>query len=103
MSYPIDPDKYITALYLLGAPDVDEGMYRKLIPVVNDCYAAGLRGEDGFPISEDEVICATVAQSGYPVELVRKERLISPMVNWFNRAYAQGRQDAEKEGLSWDF
>lgn len=104
MKYPIDPDKYITVLHLLYGPDVNEDVYRTLIPVVNDCYGAGLRGEGGFPIGIDEVICYAVEKSSHPPDVVAAVANKSgpPMVRWFNQAYEQGRQDAEKEGMFWE-
>lgn len=105
MKYPIDPDKYITALHLLYGPDVNENVYRKIIPAVNDCYGAGLRGEGGFPITIDELALAAMERlgCGSPVISSMAYKLSRPIVEWYNQAYAQGRQDAEKEGLSWDF
>lgn len=100
MKYPIDPDKYISVLRLLYGPNVNENVYRTLIPVINDCYGAGLRGEGGFPIGVDEVVLTAVEMSVYPPELVEAEakKLSPPMVRWFNQAYEQGRKDAEEGG-----
>lgn len=99
MKYPIDPDKYISALHLLYGPDVNEDVYQTLIPVVNDCYDAGLRGEGGFPITIDEMALASMERlgCGSPVISSMAYKLSKPIVEWYNHAYAQGRRDAANE------
>ena len=101
MSYPIDADKHIKAVRLLyGVNQGNEDAYRRIIPIVNDCYAAGQRGAEGFPLDDADLFCATAAALGWPLEAVMKNdtanKLIPPMVKWFNRAYEQGREDAAK-------
>ncbi|MBD5151567.1 MAG: hypothetical protein HDT16_03510 [Oscillibacter sp.] len=100
MQYPINVEKYIAVSRLLYGVNLDnEDAYRKLIPIVNACYAAGLRGEGGFPLDAADEFQATAEALGCPVELVMRNdtanRVIPPMIKWFNRAYEQGRRDAE--------
>lgn len=99
MQYPINPDKYIAAMRLLYGANLDvEEAHRKIIPIVNECYAAGLRGEGGFPIDADAEIRAYAEGRDHPLSLVMANKLMPPMVKWFNRAYEQGRRDAEEGG-----
>lgn len=65
---------------------------------MNDCYAAGLRGEGGFPLDPYDFFLATAENLDCPLEVIVKNdtasKLIPPMVKWFNRAYEHGRRDA---------
>ena len=48
MKYPIDAEKYISALQIeLGPNEAAEEIYRILIPAVNAAYRAGLDGKSG--------------------------------------------------------
>ena len=101
MQYPIDVEKYIAVSRLLyGAKPEDDGKTRQLLTAVNDCYTAGLLGAAGFPIDAADVFRATAEELGCPLGAVMEDstanKLIPPMVKWFNQAYEQGREDAVK-------
>ena len=101
MKYPINADKYIKAARLLyGVNPDNEAAYRRLIPIVNDCYAAGLLGAKGFPLDAADLFCATAEDLGCPLEPVMRNKttkqLIPLMVKRLNQAYEQGREDAAK-------
>lgn len=101
MQYPIDIEKYISVSRLLyGVKPDDDDKTRQLLTAVNDCYAAGQLGAGGFPIDAADVFRATAANMDCPMEFVMKDstanKLIQPMVKWFNQAYEQGREDAAK-------
>lgn len=99
MKYPIDIEKYIAAMRLeFGANAAAERVHREaVIPFVNDSYAAGLRGEGGYPL-DLEMECESLAEHlGKPLEVIRENPLLQPLIACANIAYEQGLRDA-KEG-----
>lgn len=102
MKYPIDAAKYIKIMRLLyGVNPGNENTFRRTIPLVNTCYAAGLRGMEGFPLDASDLFRITAEKLDWPLERAMRDktvsRLIPPMIEWFNQAYAQGRRDAANE------
>lgn len=100
MKYPIDADRYIKTVRLLyGVNPDNEETYRRIISVANDCYAAGLMGEEGFPLDAADMFRATAENLGWPLEPVMENdtanELIPLLIEMFNRAYEQGQQDTE--------
>lgn len=93
MKYPIDVEKYITALRLeFGTNKAAEEAHRAIIPAVNSCYEDGLCGESGYPLNLNEELQKFAEASG---EDLRDNPLIPPLIAWCNRAYEQGRKEAE--------
>lgn len=96
MKYPIDVDKYIAAMRRVTDLDsaVEQAYRETILPFMNACYEAGLRGQDGFPLdleNETKVFADIVRE---PLELAQTNSLLPPLIAWANSAYAQGRQDA---------
>lgn len=95
MTYPIDVEKYIWAMRIeFGTNRAAEEGHRALIPLVNACYADGLRGADGYPLDLDGELRALSSASGKDLETLRKNPLLKPLIQWCNAAYAQGRKEA---------
>lgn len=101
LRYPIDAERYIAAMRLEFGPDpAAEEAHREIVPLVNGAYEDGLRGEDGYPLSIKGELQAFAAASGIPIETVRENKLLPPLIEWVNRAYAQGQQEAQKGAAS---
>lgn len=81
VKYPIDPKEHIAAM----------------------CRESG---PGGFPLDLEETRRAFAAVACLPLEGVRGNFLITGMVLWVNRAYAQGRRaalEAARGGLTVSF
>lgn len=107
VKYPIDPKEHIAAMRRESGPDdFAEKVHREIIPFVNDGYKAGLDGAGGFPLDLEETRRAFAAAACLPLERVCGNFLITGMVLWVNRAYAQGRKaalEAARGGLTVSF
>lgn len=91
VSYPIDAEEYIAAMRReFGPNDFAERAHREIIPLVNEGYQAGLEGAGGFPLDLEEERRAFAVAACLPLEKVRENFLITWMLLWVNRAYAQG-------------
>jgi len=95
MKYPIDTEEYIAAARVEFGPDeFAERAYREVIPLVNDAYDTGLKGERGYPVDLDEERRRFAEAASIPFERVCDNFLITGMIQWINSAYAQGRREA---------
>lgn len=96
MKYPIDAEKCIADLKLkFGQNPTVEKLFREdIIPFVNDAYAAGLSGEEGYPIDAETYSAVFAEVLDKPPEAVRAIGTLHRTVKWANIAYEQGRQDA---------
>ena len=68
--------------------------------LLNDAYSDGLHGADGYPLRLDEELAAFAEYSGKSLDRIRKSRLLQPLIEWMNRAYNQGQQDAARGGVT---
>ena len=94
MKYPIDAEKYISAMRQeFGENKAAEEAHRAIIPVVNEAYAAGLHGEGGYPLEVGAELQAFAEASGRPLEHIQANKLLPPLIRWVNSAYAQGQQE----------
>lgn len=83
MTYPIDTEVYIAAIrQKFGPNEAAEEAYREIIPLVNDAYAAGLHGEDGYPLEIDVELCKFAEASGRPLERIQANPLLPPLIDW---------------------
>lgn len=99
MTYPIDTEAYIAAMRQeFGPNEAAEEAHREIIPLVNDAYTAGLSGEDGYPLEVDVELRIFAEASGRPLERIQANTLLPPLIDWCNRAYAQGRREAVADG-----
>lgn len=95
MTYPIDAEKYIAAMRQeFGPNEAAEEAHRVIIPFVNSCYQDGLNGADGYPLEVDAELRVFAEASGRPIEKVRANELLPPLIRWANSAYEQGRKEA---------
>lgn len=98
MKYPTNIEKCIAALRLEFGPNAAaERVHREaVIPFVNDSYAAGLRGESGYPM-DLEMECESLAEHlGKPLEVIRENPLLQLLIACANIAYEQGQRDARE-------
>ena len=96
MKYPIDAEKYITAMRLLFGPSSNsERVHRAAIPFVNECYAAGLRGAGGYPLDLRTETQNLANYMGKPLEIIQDNPMLPSLIDWANQAYFQGQQDAK--------
>lgn len=103
MHYPADAERFVQLIRVLYGENADtEANCRRIIPIVNDCYAAGLRGDTGFPLDAADLFSCVAEDLGWPLDAVMENNIangmVPPMVKLFNDAYDQGRQDAAKGG-----
>lgn len=97
MNYPINAEEYITAMRReFGPHEYAEEAHRAIIPLVNHAYSAGLHGHSGYPLDVEEECLAFAKASGLTLEHIHDNPLIPRMVEWINRAYAQGREERGK-------
>ena len=99
MKYPIDAEKYISALRLEFGPvsECRAEAYREVVRLVNMCYADGLQNKSGYPLDPDEECLAFAEASGEDLEGIRNNPLLPRLIRWCNEAYEQGRKEATDE------
>lgn len=96
MKYPIDVEKYIAAMRLeFGPSETAEQVHREVIPLVNTAYKGGLDGKAGYPKDANEEISGLEKHYACLIDSA-VARIVANIVNWCNRAYEQGHQDAQK-------
>lgn len=94
MIYPIDAEEYIAAMEAEFGPNkAAEAAHRAFIPLVNAAYQDGLDRKSGYPLCAKEEIRAFEQCLGRATSAVG---LITAAIDWCNRAYDQGRRDAEE-------
>lgn len=97
MKYPIDAEAYIAAMRQeFGPNEAAEEAHRAIIPVVNAAYEDGLHGAGGYPLVVDAELQSFAEVSGIPIERVKGNELLPPLIRWVNSAYAQGRRDTKE-------
>ena len=96
MKYPINPDRYITAMQAQLGPhaDIVESFRDYYIPAMNEAYQDGKAGAPGYPQSPAAEIAAFEEAKG-PLTAFGRQ-FITAFIGCLNSAYAQGQQKVKE-------